>query len=56
MNKQYQTLILGGGLSGLTVAHKLQLHNPNQRFASWKKGAIQVASYERIMIKDISPK
>ncbi len=28
MNNSYQTLIIGGGLSGLTVAHKLRLQNP----------------------------
>jgi oxygen-dependent protoporphyrinogen oxidase len=39
MNKQYQTIILGGGLSGLTVAHKLRLHNPGHRFCILEKGA-----------------
>ena len=39
MNKQYQTIILGGGLSGLTVAHKLRLHNPHHRFCILEKGS-----------------
>jgi oxygen-dependent protoporphyrinogen oxidase len=38
MNKQYQTIILGGGLSGLTVAHKLRLNNPGHRFCILEKG------------------
>lgn len=29
MNQRYHTVIIGGGLSGLTVAHKLRLNNPN---------------------------
>ena len=33
MHNSYQTLIIGGGLSGLVVAHKLKLHNPGHRFA-----------------------
>ncbi|MCP3887933.1 MAG: protoporphyrinogen oxidase [Desulfobulbaceae bacterium] len=32
MNDNYQTLILGGGLSGLTVAHKLRLNHPQHKF------------------------
>lgn len=38
MNDSYQTLIIGGGLSGLIVAHKLKLHNPGHRFAILEKG------------------
>ena len=38
MNKQYQTIILGGGLSGLTVAHKLRMKNPGHRFCILEKG------------------
>ncbi|MFW2367028.1 MAG: protoporphyrinogen oxidase [Desulforhopalus sp.] len=37
MNDHYQTLILGGGLSGLTVAHKLRLHDPKHRFLILEK-------------------
>ena len=39
MNEQYQTIILGGGLSGLTVAHKLRLKNPGHRFCILERGA-----------------
>ena len=38
MNDSYQTLIIGGGLSGLVVAHKLRLHKPSHRFAVLEKG------------------
>lgn len=38
MNDSYQTLIIGGGLSGLIVAHKLKLHNPGHRLAILEKG------------------
>ncbi|MGB3209821.1 MAG: protoporphyrinogen oxidase [Desulforhopalus sp.] len=38
MNKNFQTIILGGGLSGLTVAHKLRLQNPGHRFCLLEKG------------------
>jgi oxygen-dependent protoporphyrinogen oxidase len=38
MNRQYQTIIIGGGLSGLTVAHKLRLHDPDHRFCIMEKG------------------
>ncbi len=37
MNLSYQTLIIGGGLSGLVVAHKLRLHKPGHRFAILEK-------------------
>ncbi len=37
MNKKFQTIILGGGLSGLTVAHKLRLHNPRHQFCILEK-------------------
>lgn len=32
MTTHFDTIIVGGGLSGLTVAHKLRLHEPNHRF------------------------
>ncbi len=38
MNDSYQTLIIGGGLSGLVVAHKLKLQNPGHRLAILEKG------------------
>lgn len=37
MSNSYQTLIIGGGLSGLVVAHKLRLHSPGHRFAVLEK-------------------
>jgi oxygen-dependent protoporphyrinogen oxidase len=37
MNTHYQTIILGGGLSGLTVAHKLRLKQPGHRFLLLEK-------------------
>ncbi len=37
MNDFYRTVILGGGLSGLTVAHKLRLHQPGHSFAIFEK-------------------
>lgn len=33
MNESYQTIIIGGGISGLVIAHKLRLHHPSHRFA-----------------------
>ncbi|MFH0784420.1 MAG: protoporphyrinogen oxidase [Pseudomonadota bacterium] len=37
MNESYQTLIIGGGISGLVIAHKLRLHHPGHRFAILEK-------------------
>ncbi len=37
MNTHYQTLILGGGLSGLSVAHTLSHHDPNHSFCILEK-------------------
>ncbi len=37
MNESYQTLIIGGGISGLVIAHKLRLHHPGHRFAVLEK-------------------
>lgn len=37
MNDHYQTIIIGGGLSGLTVAHKLRLQKPHHRFVVLEK-------------------
>jgi oxygen-dependent protoporphyrinogen oxidase len=39
MNRQYQTIIIGGGLSGLTVAHKLRLNNPGHRLCILEKSS-----------------
>lgn len=38
MNNNFQTLILGGGLSGLTVAHTLRQNNPGHHFCILEKG------------------
>ncbi|KJS03785.1 MAG: protoporphyrinogen oxidase [Desulfobulbaceae bacterium BRH_c16a] len=38
MNEHYQTLIIGGGISGLTIAHKLRLQKPGHRFLVLEKG------------------
>lgn len=38
MNEHYQTLIIGGGISGLTIAHKLRLQKPSHRFLVLEKG------------------
>ncbi len=37
MKNNYQTLILGGGLSGLTVAHTLRQSDPHHRFCVLEK-------------------
>ncbi len=37
MNTQYQTIIIGGGLSGLTVAHNLLQQAPKHRFLVLEK-------------------
>jgi oxygen-dependent protoporphyrinogen oxidase len=59
MNRQYQTLILGGGLSGLTVAHKLRLHKPNHRFCILEKsghtGGVIRTHHEKGYITEIGP-
>lgn len=39
MNKHYQTLILGGGLSGLSVAHTLTHNDPRHSFCILEKNA-----------------
>jgi len=59
MNENYQTLILGGGLSGLTVAHKLKLHAPNHRFCILEKsnrtGGVIKTHRENGFITEIGP-
>lgn len=59
MNNNYQTLILGGGLSGLTVAHKLKLHAPNHRFCILEKsnrtGGVIKTHRENGFITEIGP-
>jgi len=39
MSSHFQTVIIGGGLSGLTVAHKLRLNAPGHRFLLLEKNA-----------------
>jgi len=59
MNKQYQTIILGGGLSGLTVAHKLRLHKPSHRFCILEKsghtGGVIRTKHDQGFITEIGP-
>jgi oxygen-dependent protoporphyrinogen oxidase len=59
MNDTYQTLILGGGLSGLTVAHKLKLHAPNHTFCILEKsnrtGGVIKTHRENGFITEIGP-
>ena len=38
MSETYQTVIIGGGLSGLTIAHKLKLYAPTHKFVLLEKG------------------
>ena len=59
MNKQYQTIILGGGLSGLTVAHKLRLRNPGHRFCILEKssrtGGVIRTNHDQGYVTEIGP-
>ena len=59
MNDNFQTLILGGGLSGLTVAHKLRLNKPGHRFAILEKdnktGGVIATHREQGYISEIGP-
>ncbi len=59
MNNQLDTLIIGGGLSGLTIAHKLQQNAPRHRFLILEKegrtgGAVQ-SHHEQGFITEIGP-
>ena len=59
MNNQLDTIIIGGGLSGLTIAHKLLLNNPRHRFLILEKeactgGAIQ-SHHDQGFITEIGP-
>jgi len=59
MNKKYQTIILGGGLSGLTVAHKLRLRDAGHRFCILEKsggtGGVIRTHHDRGYITEIGP-
>ena len=59
MNNTYQTLILGGGLSGLTVAHKLKTHAPKHSFCilekSGRAGGVIKTHREDGFITEIGP-
>ena len=59
MTTHYQTLIIGGGLSGLTVAHKLRLQAPEHRFLLLEKngstGGVIRTNRENGFISEIGP-
>jgi oxygen-dependent protoporphyrinogen oxidase len=59
MNDHYQTLILGGGLSGLTVAHKLRLQAPAHNFLVIEKksrtGGVIKSHHEDGFITELGP-
>jgi oxygen-dependent protoporphyrinogen oxidase len=59
MNDKYQTLILGGGLSGLTVAHKLKLYSPGHRFLVLEKndhpGGVIKTQHDQGYISELGP-
>ncbi|OEU50188.1 MAG: protoporphyrinogen oxidase [Desulfobulbaceae bacterium S5133MH15] len=59
MSYQLDTIIIGGGLSGLTTAHTLHHHSPDHRFLLLEKeartgGAIQ-SNHDRGFITEIGP-
>lgn len=59
MNNHYQTIIIGGGLSGLTVAHKLKQHAPKHRILVLEKssstGGVIKTNTEKGFITEIGP-
>ncbi|MDK9705809.1 MAG: protoporphyrinogen oxidase [Desulforhopalus sp.] len=59
MTTAYQTLIIGGGISGLVVAHKLRLHKPGHRFAILEKaertGGVIATNCDQGYISEIGP-
>jgi oxygen-dependent protoporphyrinogen oxidase len=59
MNDHYQTIILGGGVSGLTVAHKLRLHGGGHRFLVLEKsdhtGGVIKTQNDQGYISEIGP-
>ncbi len=59
MTTHFDTIIIGGGLSGLTVAHKLRLHDPQHRFLLLEKndstGGVIRTHRENGFITEIGP-
>lgn len=59
MSDIYQTVIIGGGLSGLTVAHKLKLHAPGHNFVVLEKenraGGVIQTHQDQGFITEIGP-
>lgn len=59
MTTHFQTIIIGGGLSGLTVAHKLRLNAPGHRFLLLEKssstGGVIRTHRENGFISEIGP-
>lgn len=59
MNRQFQTIILGGGLSGLTVAHTLRHHRPDHSFClleqSGSTGGVIRTNRDQGYISEIGP-
>jgi oxygen-dependent protoporphyrinogen oxidase len=59
MSQDYQTIILGGGLSGLTIAHRLRQDNPDHRLLLLDQakhpGGVIRSSHENGFIAEIGP-
>lgn len=59
MNSHFQTIILGGGLSGLTAAHKLRLNRPKHKLLVLEKsnctGGVIKTHEELGFISEIGP-
>jgi len=59
MTDRYQTVIIGGGLSGLTVAHTLRLRDPRHRLCILEKGSrtggVIRTHHEEGFISEIGP-
>ncbi|HSL40219.1 MAG TPA: protoporphyrinogen oxidase [Desulforhopalus sp.] len=59
MSQDYQTIILGGGLSGLTIAHRLRRDNPDHRLLlldqAKQPGGVIRSSHQNGFIAEIGP-